>query len=115
MFINILVAVAVIVVALLVVITLQPVDFSVSRGRTIAAPVDAVFAQVNDLHNWEAWSPWQKIDPAMKQTYGGPPRGAGAMMSWTGNSKVGEGRMTITESRRNERVVFRLEFLKPFR
>lgn len=36
------------------------------------------------------------------------------MFAWAGNDQVGEGRMTITESRPNERVRFRLDFLKPF-
>ena len=30
---------------------------------TIVAPLEAVFAQVNDLHHWEGWSPWAKLDP----------------------------------------------------
>ena len=33
---------------------------------------------------------------------------------WEGNSKVGAGRMTITESRTNEAVRIKLEFMKPF-
>ena len=31
-----------------------------------AAPV--VFDQVNDFHNWEAWSPWAKLDPAVRNS-----------------------------------------------
>jgi hypothetical protein len=50
----------------------------------------------------------------MKQTYSGPPAGVGAMTSWAGNHEVGEGRMTITESRPGELVRIKLEFLKPF-
>lgn len=43
----------------------------------------------------------------------GPRAGVGAAVSWRGK-KVGEGRMTLTESRPAELVQFRLEFLKPF-
>src|SRR5437764_1072594 len=68
-----------------------------ARSATIPAPPAAVFAQINDLHMWEAWSPWEKIDPAMKKTFDGPPAGAGASFAWTGNSSVGEGRVTITD------------------
>jgi Polyketide cyclase / dehydrase and lipid transport len=50
----------------------------------------------------------------MKQTYDGPTSGTGASSSWVGNNKVGEGRMTITESRPNDLVRFKLEFVKPF-
>ena len=45
-----------------------------------------------------AWSPWAKIDPAAKITFEGPPAGTGAGYTWAGNNKVGEGRMTITDS-----------------
>src|SRR5207244_1241369 len=72
-------------------------------------------AEVNDLRRWEAWSPWAKIDPAMKRTYDGPPAGAGAVSEWSGNNKVGAGRMTITDSRPHERIRIKLEFFRPFK
>jgi len=81
---------------------------------TIGAPAPVVFAQVNDFHNWDAWSPWAKIDPAMKKTHEGAPAGTGAIYTWAGNDQVGEGRMTLTESRPNELVRIKLEFMKPF-
>ena len=71
-------------------------------------------AQVNDFHNWEVWSPWAQLDPAAKYSFEGAPAGKGAAFSWAGTNKVGEGRMTITESRPNELVRIKLEFLKPF-
>ena len=110
---KILIGIAVIIIVFLVVVALQPADFRVTRSVTIAAPAELVFAQVNELKKWEAWSPWAKIDPAMKQTYQGPSAGAGAIYRWTGNNQVGEGSMTITESRPNELIQFKLEFLKP--
>jgi uncharacterized protein YndB with AHSA1/START domain len=94
---------------------MQPADFRVTRTATIAAPAAAVFAQVNDFHNWQAWSPWEKMDPAMKRTYEGAPVGRGAIYAWVGNKEVGEGRMTVTESRPNELIRIKLEFVKPFR
>jgi len=39
--------------------------------------------------------------------------GAGAIIRWAGNSEVGEGSMTITESKPHELVRIKLEFLKP--
>jgi hypothetical protein len=107
--------VAIAVVIFAVFVAIQPADFRITRTGTITAPPADVFAQVNDLHNWEAWSPWAKRDPAMKQNYEGPGSGTGASYSWSGNKDVGEGRMTITESRPSELVRIRLEFLKPFK
>ena len=115
MLIPILIAVLAVIVVLLVVIALRPSEFSVSRTGTVAAPPDAVFEQVNDLHNWEGWSPWAKLDPAAKSTYEGPSAGVGASFGWAGNRNIGEGRMTITESRPSELVRFKLDFLKPFK
>ena len=111
---KILIALAVIVVVFVVVIAMQPSEFRVARTATISAAPAAVFAQVNDFHQWEAWNPWGKIDPAMKQAYEGAPAGVGAIYTWTGNNEVGEGRMTITESRPSDLIRIKLEFFKPF-
>ena len=109
-----LLALALIIVVFIVVVALQPKDFRVARSTTMSASPSAVFAQVNDFHKWEAWNPWGKIDPAMKQTYDGAPSGIGAIYTWVGNKEVGEGRMTITENRPSDLVRIKLEFFKPF-
>jgi hypothetical protein len=70
---------------------------------------------VNDFHKWAAWSPYEQRDPAMRKAYEGAPAGVGAVYAWSGNKEVGEGRSTITESRPNELIRIRLEFLKPFK
>jgi hypothetical protein len=114
MFKKILIALVLIVAIFLVIVALQPADFRVERSATFAAPPAAAFAQVNDFHNWQAWSPWAKLDPACKYTYDGPASGVGASMAWAGNNEVGEGRMTILDSKPNELVRIKLEFLKPF-
>jgi len=114
MLVKILIGLAVLVVLLVVVVALQPSEFRITRTTTVAAPASALFAQVNEFHKWEAWSPWAKLDPAVRNAFEGAPAGAGAVFAWAGNSKVGEGRMTIVESRPNELVRIKLEFLKPF-
>ncbi len=111
---RVLVAVVVIVVVFLIVVALQPSEFRVARTARISAPAAAVFTQVNDLHKMQAWSPWARMDPAAKNTFEGPPAGTGAVLAWAGNRKVGEGRMTITESRPNELIRIKIDFIKPF-
>jgi len=111
---KILIALAVIVVGFIVFVAMRPSEYRVARTTTISAPAPAVFAQVNDFHRWEAWSPWAKLDPAMKHAYEGAPAGVGAIYTWVGNNEVGEGRMTVTESRPSELIRIDLEFLKPF-
>lgn len=111
---KILIAIAAIVVVFVIVVAIQPSEFRITRKATISAPAPAVFAQVNDFHNWEAWSPWAKLDPAAKTTFEGPSAGTGAIFRWAGNKEVGEGSMTITESRPPDLIRIKLEFLKPF-
>ena len=114
MVIKILIALVAIVVVLVVVIASRPSEFRVERTGTMAAPAPAVFAEVNDFRRWEAWSPYAKRDPGMKTSFEGPPAGVGAIYTWSGNHEVGEGRSTIIESRPNELVRIKLEFVRPF-
>ena len=107
-------AIAAIVVVFLIVVAMQPSDFKVERSATMRAPAPAAFAQVNDFQKWQAWSPWEKVDPALKRQYEGPKAGTGAVYAWQGNKDVGEGRMTITESKPAELVRIKLEFFQPF-
>jgi uncharacterized protein YndB with AHSA1/START domain len=99
---------------LLLLILLQSSDFRIARTARISAPVATVFARVNDLRQWAAWSPWARLDPAMRVSYDGAPVGTGASYAWSGNPQVGEGRSTIIESRPNERIRIKLEFVRPF-
>ncbi len=111
---KVLITVALLVAGFAAVVALQPSTFHVERAATISAPPAAVFAHVDDLHKWEAWSPWAKLDPAAKVGYEGAAAGKGAAFTWAGNDKVGEGRMTIVESRPAELVDIKVDFVKPF-
>lgn len=114
MLIKILIGLVAIVIVFAGVVAPQPSDFRIVRAATISAPAAVVFSQVNDFHKWEAWSPWAKTDPAAKNTFEGAPAGPGAVFAWAGNYKVGEGRMTLTESRPNDLIRIKLEFVRPF-
>jgi len=113
MLLKIIIILALLVVAFVIVVSLRPADFRVSRTAVIAAPPAIVFPHVNDLHQWHDWSPWAKADPNAVVTFDGPPAGTGASYHWTGK-KVGEGTMTIVGNQPNASVRFRLEFVKPF-
>ena len=102
------------IIVFLIVAALRPAHFRISRSASIAAPSFIVFEHINNLRKWNTWSPWARMDPNAKNTFEGPPAGIGASFAWAGNSKVGEGRMTITESQPTDRVLIRLEFFKPF-
>ena len=109
----ILLALTFIALILIIFIAGRPDEFTISRSENISAPPEKVFPHVNDLHQWEAWSPWAKLDPGMKSTFSGAEAGAGAAMAWDGSNKVGAGQMTITESQPSELIRMRLDFQKP--
>lgn len=101
-------------VTMAIVVALQPSEFQIARTATITAPPRAVFDQVNDLRKWDAWSPWAKLDPAAKVSFEGAKAGAGAAFKWSGNDKVGEGKMTVTDSKPASLVKLKVDFVKPF-
>lgn len=107
------IVVAVIAVILLIAAT-KPDSFQVVRRAAIEAPPERVFPFINDFRRWPEWSPWEKLDPAMKKDLGGPESGVGSSYAWEGNKKAGQGRMEITESQPPSRVVIDLDFIKPF-
>ncbi len=106
---------ALVLVLFLVYVSRRPSSFRYVRSATISAPASAVFPHVNDFHKWEAWSPWEKLDPATRKIYSGSAFGVGANYAWQGNSKVGSGHMTIIESRPSEFIRITIEFIKPMK
>jgi hypothetical protein len=101
-------------VLLFIVISMRPAEFRVSRSATMAAPQSTVFAQVNDFRKWEVWSPWAKLDPNAKNSFEGPSSGTGSTFRWDGDKNVGQGSMTIVESRPHDLIRIKLDFLRPF-
>ncbi len=103
----------VLVAALLAFAATRPDSFRIQRTASVNAPPEKIFESINDFHNWGSWSPWEKLDPAMKRTFGGPARGKGAVYAWDGNDKVGAGRMEIVESSPATRIAIKLDFARP--
>lgn len=114
MFKKIALVIVVLIAAVLLYAATRPDSFSVQRSATIKAPPEKVFVLINDFHNWPAWSPWEKLDPAMQRTHSGAAAGKGAAYAWLGNNDVGEGRMEIVESEPSSKIGIKLDFIKPF-
>ena len=112
-----LIILAVIVVLLLgavVFASTKPDTFHVERTAIINAPPEKIFPLINDFNQWQAWSPYEKKDPAMKRTFEGATSGQGAVYNWDGNKDVGAGRMEITEATQLSKVQIKLDFIRPF-
>ena len=89
--------------------------YTVERSRVVDAPADRVYQLVADFEQWTRWSPWEDVDPAMQRTFSGSESGTGAVYSWSGNRRAGQGRMQIIEAVQPSRVVIHLAFEKPWR
>jgi uncharacterized protein YndB with AHSA1/START domain len=92
----------------------RPNTFRVQRTQNIQATPARIFDLIEDFHNWASWSPYEKLDATMKKTLSGAAHGKGAVFTWAGNSKAGEGRMEIIDAASPTRVRIKLDFLKPF-
>lgn len=112
-----------IVIAVLVVVPLaavlifaatKPDTFRVQRATSIKAPAEKIFPLIADFHGWGAWSPYEKLDPAMKRTFSGAANGKGAVYEWDSDGKAGRGRMEITDAPAPSKVAIKLDFFKPF-
>lgn len=106
--------IVIIIAAVLIVAATRPDSFRIERAVVIAAPPEKVFPLIDDFHQWEAWSPWEGIDPQLKRTYAGAASGKGAVYEWDGNRNMGHGRMEITESQAPSKLLIDLHFIKPF-
>lgn len=111
---TIAIVIAAVVAAILIYAATQPDTFRVERSTVIKARPEKIFSQINGFHQWEAWSPWEKIDPAIKRTYSGAESGKGAVYGWQGNKDVGQGRMEIIESTPSSNVLIKIDFMEPF-
>ena len=111
---KVLMILLIVVVGLAMFISNRPGQFHVERSTTIEAPAAVLFPRIADLHGWAAWSPWEKRDLQMKKTFSGAEAGVGAVYDWSGNDKVGSGRMTVAELTPDSRIEITVEFFKPF-
>src|SRR3954451_393815 len=112
MLLTIAIVVAVVVATILIVAATRPDNFRVERSTTISASPEHIAPLIADFHQWLSWSPWEKIDPALKRTYSGAPSGKGAKYGWAGNNKIGVGSMEITDAS-TTLIKIDLAFLKP--
>ncbi|HEX5343270.1 MAG TPA: SRPBCC family protein [Duganella sp.] len=113
MFKKIIVGLSVLILVVLAVAAMQPATYSVTRSIAIKAPAERIQPLISDFHNWQLWSPWAKLDPAIKHTYSGAPKDLGAVYAWEGNKDVGRGRMEVISLTPPTKVGIKLNFYVP--
>lgn len=109
-----LVFIAALVAAVCIAAAAKPGVFRINRATRIQASAEKIFPLIDDFQRWGSWSPWEKLDPAMKRIYSGSPNGYGAVYEWISMGKAGAGRMQIVESAPASTVRIQLDFIKPF-
>ncbi|MBR0755983.1 SRPBCC family protein [Bradyrhizobium jicamae] len=113
--IAIIAAILAVAIALVLILALRkPGTLRVTRTTHIRAPAERIFPLISDFHQWVTWSPYEQKDPAMKRSYSGAERGAGAVYAWDGNNNVGSGRMEILDAAAPSKIVIKLDFYRPF-
>ncbi len=105
---------AVLIVGILIVASTKPNTVHYERSTVINAPPEKIVPHLVDFHKWEAWSPWEKLEPGMKRSYSGAASGVGATYAWEGKKKAGAGTMEILETGISG-VKIDLRFIKPWK
>lgn len=101
--------VAAVIGLLIIVAYLLPRNLHLERSIKVDAPVSATYGLVNNLKEWERWSPWYLRDKSMETNYSDVNVGEGAWYKWKSESQ-GSGIMTITKTIPNDTIGTSLEF-----
>jgi effector-binding domain-containing protein len=100
-------------VLILIVTFFLPSKVHVERKSLIKGSSEVVYGLINNVKEWEKWSPWHRIDPKMKIEYGNITEGKGAFYAWTSEHKdVGNGKMTISDARPSEYLKTQMDFME---
>jgi uncharacterized protein YndB with AHSA1/START domain len=113
MFKTIALALIMLIAIVLIYASTKPDSFHVERSTLIKVGSEKIFPSINDFHQWENWTPYNK-DPAMKRTYNGADSGKGAHYAWEGNKEVGKGEITITDAQPSNKIRMKLHMIEPF-
>jgi effector-binding domain-containing protein/uncharacterized protein YndB with AHSA1/START domain len=109
---KILKIIGIVVLLIIIVSFLIPAKVHVERSLQMNANAASVFPLVNDLKQWEKWSPWHGIDPKTTWEFSGETAiGSGAWYTWKSEHKdVGNGKLTILEIKENEYIKTQMDF-----
>jgi len=83
-------------------------NYDVKQSRTIKAPVEVVFNEVNDYKNWKNWGPWYELDPTIVASFPEITTGVGASYTWTGAD--GNGSMKTISLIPNKEIIQQIDF-----
>ncbi len=88
-------------------------EFQLEETKTIAAPQEVVYAEVNNYENWENWEPWSRQSENMVKEYREKTRGEDAGYSWKSDD-MGDGEIHTLEARPFSFLGQEITFHTPF-
>ena len=103
------VIILILVLLFLLIAALLPRQIHVEHSVVVNTHIMCPFNQVNNLHHWENWSPFDDDVTDMEHVYEGPVSGVGAVYKWS-SEKGGTGSMVIMESNPFEKIMMELDF-----
>ncbi|MEM6822045.1 MAG: GyrI-like domain-containing protein [Verrucomicrobiota bacterium] len=83
---------------------------NITRFTVIKVPLEKAYQTVRDFRQWLTWSPWLISEPDCILNYAED----GKSYDWDGKV-IGSGSLAITNEILNERIDYRLNFLKPWK
>lgn len=106
------VLILIVIVALTILVFVEPTDVTVTRTTVIKAPKEAVFEQIVNFKNWHNWSPWNKLDgDKMKMDFYGTDGTPGSGYKWVG-VQTGAGDMKDSAVNGTD-MLYNLTFTEP--
>lgn len=99
-------------ILLLVVVSFfLPSKVRVERSIVINTSPEVPFNLINNLKQWPLWSPWHKLDTNAVWEFSESVEGTNAWYTWKSeNPNVGNGKLTITDSKPFDTIMTKLEF-----
>lgn len=103
-----------IVAVVIIVMFVMGKSYHFEKSIVINAPLDKVYAHLNNTKSINEWNPWMKLDPTIKVKYSGNSGQVGDKYCWEGNEESGSGCQEITALVPNQKQSTKMIFYKPF-
>ena len=113
MVLNVIIGLVLILALFLAYVATRPSQFKYERSGVINAPPDRIFPYISRLQMGSQWSPFQKSNSDVRETYSGTEGQVGSKMEFE-SKKSGSGHLEILRIVPDQRVDIKLTMTKPF-
>jgi len=111
----IILAMIVLILGILIYILVKSNKYTISQTKFIKQTPEKIFPYINNFKSWHDWASWEDIDPNITRIYSDNPKGVGATYEWISKQPNMHGKMTITETMPSNKILIKIDFIKPAR